>query len=316
MKTRIILVVMIVVFSSLVGCQQQAKLALNLQLDDEILYRVVTESGKDYAFVQPSKNKSTENQTRNRVEIVFAQKTESIDENGSAVLNITINELKYLGSGPKGKIDFDSSRAKDKSDPLAELVGQSYKIKIRPDGRVQVLHAEAARDVVRAGFADEVAQRLFSDDEIQKRHMVSALIDAGDGAAKKGDIWSTLVASPQGMLQSKSYEKQYTLQEVKNQNGQEIAVITMEAVPSSKRVPNTPSDSKGMGVFTKMFEDTDTYNGRLVLNLSTGQIIRCRESLKAEWVAAQSPEEQTSDKGPDVLTIGFTHLYSIEMIDD
>ena len=317
MKTRFFLSVMAVVLLSLAGCQQQQMdLALNFQPDDEVLYRVVTESGKDYEFLQPSINESTENHTVSRIEMVFAQKTESIDKNGDAVLNITINELKYFASGPKGTtIDFDGCREKDKSEPLAKLIGQSYKIKLTSAGKVEVIDVKAAREIIKAGFAGKVAQRLLSNGEIEKRHNVLALVDAERNYIQ-GQNWSTLASSPPGMLQSKSYEKQYTLQEVKDQDGQQIAMITMDAVPSSKRAPDMSSDSMGMGSFAKMFEDSDIYKGELLLNLSTGQIIRYRESLLAEWVAAEPTEEQKSDKGPDTLTMGFTHSYSIEMIND
>lgn len=317
MKTRIISGVAVLILSFLSGCQQRVDVALKFQPEGETFYRAVTEAGKDYAFVQPSLNKNTENHTLARVEVAFAQKTESVDKNGVAVLNITVMELKYFFSGPKGKtIDFDSSRQKDKSEPLAGVIGQSYKIKITPSGQVEVVDALAIRSAVKGGSAGKLVQRLFGDDEIQKRHSVLALIDAGKGLHSKGEGWSTLAASPPGMLQAKSYEKQYTLQDVKTSGDQQIAVITMNAVPSSKRAPDMASDSKGMGFFAKMFEDTDTYKGELLLNLSTGQIVKYEECLKAEWVAAESPEEQKSDKGPDTLTMGFTHLYSIEKIGD
>ena len=314
MKTRILLSVMVVVLLFLTSCQQQAELALNFQNGDEVLYRVITESGKDYEFLQPSINKTTENHTRLRNEVVFTQKTESIDENGIAVLNITINELKYLASGPKGTtMDFDSSREKDKSEPLAKLIGQSYKIKLTSAGEVEVIDAKAVREAIKVGSAGKVTERLFANDEIQKRHRVLALIDA-ERNYTKGESWVTLAASPPGMLKPKSYEKQYTLQDVNTKNNEQIAVITMNAIPSSKRAPDMPSDSKDMGFFAKMFEDTDTYNGKLELNLSTGQIIQYQEFLNSECVAAEPTEGQKSDQGPDTLTMGFTYLYSIEMI--
>ena len=322
MKSRIIFCVMVAVLSFLAGCQQQqqgAELVLNFQPGGEVLYRVVTETGQDYEFDQPSINKNTETHTSSRIEVAFAQKTEIIGGNGNAIVNITINGLKYVAGGSKGKtMDFDSSRAKDKSEPLAKLIGQSYKIKITPAGEVEVIDAKAARGVIKTGFASKVAKTLLSDDEIQKRHSVLALIDASQGTIAKGDSWSSLAASPKGTLMPKSFEKIYTLTDVKKQGGEKVAVITMRAVPSSKPAEGVPDDPKGFGALASVFgiEDTDTYDGELVLNLSTGQIIQYQESFKAEWVAAQSPEEQTSDKGPDTLTMGFTHRYSVEMIND
>ena len=319
MNSRIIFCVMVAVLSFLAGCHHQAELVLNFQTEDEVRYRVVTETGQDYEFDQPSINENAETHTRSRIGVAFAQKTESVDENGNAVATVTIDELKYHVSGSKGKtMDFDSSRAKDKSEALAKLIGLSYKIQITPSGEVKVLKAKAARGKVKSGFAGKVAKMLLSNAEIQKRHSVLALIDVNDGPYTEGDSWSSLAASPKGTLMSKSFEKIYTLTSINKQGGENIAVITMEAVPSSKRADGVPEDEKGFGALANVFgiEDTDTYNGELVLNLTTGQIVQYQEAFKAEWVAVQSPEEQTSDKGPDTLTMGFSHRYSIEMISE
>src|SRR3989339_1604010 len=71
------------------------QMRLNLSPQSETTYKVVTESGKDYSFVQPSVNKTKERHTVGRVEMVFAQKVEGIDSNGVATAVITIKELKY-----------------------------------------------------------------------------------------------------------------------------------------------------------------------------------------------------------------------------
>jgi len=69
-----------------------------------------------------------------------------------------------------------------------------------------------------------------------------------------------------------------------------------------------------MGFFANMFEEKDNYTGNMVLNLTTGEIESYQELLKAEWTAAESQEEQKSDKGPDQLMMGFSNLYSIEKV--
>ena len=97
----------------------------------ETLYRVVTESGKDYAFIQPSVNKNTENHTLSKAEIAFVQKAESFDSTGASVLNITVTELKYLASGPKGTtMDFDSSREKTNRTLLLDSLVKAIKLKL------------------------------------------------------------------------------------------------------------------------------------------------------------------------------------------
>ena len=303
-----------VVLSVLAGCVPSAEMKLNLSPQSETTYKVVTESGKDYSFVQPSVNKTKERHTFGRVEMVFSQKVESINSKGVATAVITIKELRYTTDGPKGtSLDFDSASEKGKSDPIFAVIGQSYKISISPTGKVGTLDAQAVRSAIDSGSAKKFADRLFSDDEIKSRHQVLALIDAGK-AAKKGDKWVAVSASPQGMLRPKSFEKTYTITDIKQQGSDKIATVSMNAAPSSKRVEDTPKEEANTGLFAKMFDEKDSYTGKMVINLTNGQIISYQEQLKAEWFAAESPDEQKSDKGPDQLTMGFTSLYSIEKV--
>ena len=89
----------------------------------------------------------------------------------------------------------------------------------------------------------------------------------------------------------------------------------MNAVPSSKRSEDLEGKDSAMGFFANMFDEKDDYTGKMVVNLTTGVISSYQETLKAQWLAAESSEEQKSDKGPDQLTMGFTSLYSIEKVD-
>ena len=69
-----------------------------------------------------------------------------------------------------------------------------------------------------------------------------------------------------------------------------------------------------MGFFAKMFDNKETYNGKMLVDLTTGKVNGYNEKLKSEWVAVEPAEEVKSDKGPDVLTMGFTYSYSIEKV--
>jgi hypothetical protein len=319
MKTQKMLSVVFlgVILSVLAGCVPTAEMKLNLAPQSKMVYKVVLETGKDYSFVQPSINKTKERHTVGRVEMVFAQKVESVGQQGSATADITIKELKYLSQDPEGKkLDFDSTAEGSSTQPLFALIGQSYKIKITPNGKVEVADAKAAREVIKEqGSAKKFADRLFSDEEIVRRHQVLALIDIGKTLRSKGDKWSTIAASPEGMLTPKSFEKIYTLTDIKEQNGERIAIVDMNAVPSSKRAVDTPKEEAAVSFFAKMFEEKDNYAGKMVLNLTTGEIDSYQELLKAEWLAAESSEEQKSDKGPDQLMMGFWTLFSIEKVD-
>jgi hypothetical protein len=306
-----------VVLSILAGCIPAAELKLNLTERAETVYKVVLQSSKDYEFVQPSINKTKERHTISHVETVFAQKIESIDKEGNATANITIKELRYSMEEPQGKtMDFNSIAEGSSSDPLYSVIGQSYKIKITPDGKVGIVDSKTARESGKDGFAKQFTERFFSDEDIAKRHQVFALMDAGKALYKKGDKWSTVTASPPGMLRQRSFDKVYTLTDIRDEGGNKVAVIDMNAVPSSKRAENmSKKEEVEAEFFTNNFEEKDTYDGRMILNLTTGEIDSYRETLRAEWFVAELPEKQKSDKGPDHLKIGFSSLYSIEKVD-
>jgi hypothetical protein len=312
----IVAVVFLGVFLSvLAGCMPSTEMKLNLSPQSETVYKVITSSAKDYQFTQPSINKTKERRTSASMEMVFSQKVESVDQQGNATVNITIKQLRYFAEGPEGIIgDFDSQREKDKSAPLAKLIGASYKLKISANGGIEVVDASAARSILKDGPDLVIATRLFSDEEMARRHQVMALFDSQKGSYKKGNKWSSLADSPQGTLVPRTFEKIYTLTDVKEKDGQKIATVGMSAVPSSKRLTDQKKEQV-ISFFSSMFDEKNDYAGKMVINLTTGVIDSYRENFKVEWLAVEPSEEQKSDQGPDQLTMSFTQLYSIEKID-
>jgi len=297
------------------GCGPTAKMALNMSPESETIYKVVTESGKDYEFTQPSLNKSKVQNTGSRTEITFAQKVTDVDVNGNATADITIKSIKTISQSQKGvNYEFDSISEKAKADDLFALIGATYKISIAKNGEVKTLDASAARKAVKKGMARKVASKLLSDAEIKSRHQILAFIDADKGQCKVGQSWSSLAASPPGMLKAKSFEKIYTVESMTEKGDDTIAMIKMNAVPSSKRAPGAKDESAGMGLFANMFDESNEFTGTMLINLTAGEIMSYNEDLQAQWVAVEPSADVDSDKGPDQLTMGFTHLFSIEKI--
>jgi len=304
-----------VVLSVLAGCATTAEMKLNLEPKSETVYKVITGSTKDYQFIQPSINKTKERHTEGSVEMVFSQKTESVDQQGNATVDVTIKQLKYLSKGPEGvKEDFDSQREQDKSGPLAKLIGASYKLKISPRGNIEVVDASAARSILTEGSDAAVAMQLFSDEEIARRHQVMALFDSEKGSCRKGDKWSSLADSPPGTLMPKTFEKVYTLTDMKEKDGQKTATVEMNAFPSSKRLTDQNRE-QAISFFSSMFDEKNNYTGKMVINLTTGVIDSYQETFKVEWLAVEPSGEQKSDQVPDQLTMAFTQIYNIEKMD-
>jgi hypothetical protein len=305
-----------VVFSG--GCAKEETLALKFSPGQAGTYEVTSEAIKDYKFEQPSINQTKVQQTLTRTEVVFDQRIESVDAAGNAKALITIKEVKYLAKNPKGTtVDFDSTKKSEKKDPMEDLIGQSYVVKLSPNGHVEGIEdVLKAREAVKGDSVEQkTAQSLLSDEAIKQRHSMLELPPSKDAAAKVGKTYSRIKSGPAGMLTPRSYEEVYTVKDIKKENGQKIAVVTMEARPSAVRAADMPKEEqKGLGFFEKMFDNKETYTGKLTLDLSTGKVMSYNEKLKSEWVAVEPAEEVKSDKGPDVLTMGFTYTYSVEKI--
>jgi predicted small lipoprotein YifL len=302
---------------SLAGCGGRANLTLNFVPNDVVTYKVSTQTIKDFRFEQPSLNppKLSEQQSGTTIDVVFDQRIEKVDPDGSAVANVTIKDIIYIVKDKDDvRFDFDSQRASDKDQPFAKVVGQSYKIKISPDGKVQTVDAAAARNAVTAGFQGQIAKAFFSDERIADRHEIMALPDPGASDLKVKGSWNRVVPSPPGLLTPKSYQKVYTLTRVDGPKSNRIATVNMVAAESAKAADNAPEGIKGMGIFANMFDTKEAYTGKLVLETGTGKVLDYYEKLEAKYLAAEEPAGGSSDKGPDTLTMGFTYAVTVKAL--
>ena len=65
-----------------------------------------------------------------------------------------------------------------------------------------------------------------------------------------------------------------------------------------------------------MFENTETFTGRLEVDLTAGKVEKCIETLESEWIAVEPMVGQIDEtKEPAVLTMTANRLYSLEKTD-
>jgi hypothetical protein len=295
------------------------KLALKFTPQDSTTYRVIMEAQKsgEWAGSLPSKPSAFKGgHTGNRVEMTFTQHIQSTDDEGNAVAKITIKALKYLATVRDNPIlDFDSSREEDRDSPLGKLIGQSYTIEITASGQVsKVIDTSGAQAAVGDGSsAGNTATMLLSANAIKERHTIPALPAADKSQLRTGDNWSSIETFSFDMMGSKSYEKIYTLKEIKDTDGRRVAIAEMNAVPSSEMAEQLHKE-EATSFFAKMFDNTETYTGQLKLDLAAGKVEKCVEELKSEWLAVDPSASQGKEK-PDALRLTAIRLYSIERID-
>jgi len=302
------------------GCAQTATMALKFTPEDSTTYKITTQTEDSIKFEGTSLKGPEFKDSRNHkaIEITFTRQIQSVDDKGNAVAKITIEDLKYLAIyKDELLLDFDSSREKDQNSTMAKLIGKTYTMKITPTGQVsKVIDVSRALDLVRAGSAvDKAAVRLLSPDAIKERHTILPLPAADKNQLRTGGSWSSIKVFSFGMMGSKSYEKIYTLKEIKDTDGQRIAIVEMDAIPTSEMAEQLHKQLPS-GILTKMFDNPiDTYTGCLKLDLTSGKVEKYLEELQSEWVIVDPEAEQQGDEEPAAVRMKATRLYKLKKID-
>jgi len=294
-------------------------LALRFTEQDLTTYRVSILSERSVKFEGPlpEKNAFKGGRASSRLEMTFTQRRQSADDKGGIIADITIKGLKFLGVVKDDVVeDFDSSRAKDQNSPLAKLIGQTYTLEIAPTGEVteiiDVQQIQAA--VMGSSSAHRTALGLLKPDIIKERHGMMLLPDADKNRLRTNDKWSRTRVFSFGMMGAKSYERVYTLKGIEDRDGQQIAVVEMNAIPSSEMAEELYKE-QAASALSKMFDNTETYAGRLELDLTAGKIERYLEKLQSQWITVEPFTGQQSDREPAALKMGVIRLYSLEKID-
>jgi hypothetical protein len=298
--------------------KQAVQLALQFAPQETTTYKTATQVERSVLWEGSAKDKPSAfkgGTTGNSAQMTYTQHIKSVDGKGNATAEITIKDLAYVAKVRDDvTIDFDSSRAKDQNHPLANLIGQSYTIEMSPSGRVlQVMDATGARAAVpRDSAHHKIASNLLSDDIIKQRHTILALPDANDNQVPPGETWSDIESFSFDMMGAKAYEKVYTLKEVKEQDNQQIAVVALDAVPSSQMETELHKE-QATNPFTKMFDTKENYAGQLQLDLTTGQVQEYAEKLTIEWLIVDPQAKQ--DQEPAALKMATLRSHSIEKIE-
>ena len=281
-------------------------------------YKVTTDADNSLIWegADPNKPKGfTGGHTGRKIETTFTQQIQNADDKGNAVAKITIKELKYLVK-VKNEItmDFDSSRQEDRQNPLSNLIGQSYTIEMTASGQVsKLIDANDARAAIGSvSSADKTAANLLSLRAIIERHTIPTLLPADINQLRTGDKWSSIQNFSFDMMGSKTYEKIYTLEEIKDIGGHRIAIARMEAVPSAENAKELHKEQSA-AFFANMSDNTETYTGELKLDLTDGKVEEYHENLTTEWLIVDpSPKE---GEQPAALKMTAVRSYSIEKID-
>jgi len=298
---------------------EAATFAFRFTPRDSTNYKLIMEAEDRVAFEGPIAKgpgfKGGCNHTK--IEMTFSQQIQSVDDNGNAVAKIMVRDLKYLSArDEKPVLDFDSAAGKGRDNPFAKLIGQSYTIEIAPDGRVKrVVDVKQARAAVGGSqLANKAASRLLTPDAIKKFHGALVLPQAGMGRLQPGQSWSAAEVFDYRMLGTASYERIYTVKEIKKQDGRQTAVVQMDAIPSSDQTEDLRTEQE-IRAFSDIFDTTQTYTGQLELDLSSGKVQKYSEELQSQWLIVDPQAKQKGSKEPDAVIMSVVRSYSLERVD-
>ena len=293
-------------------------LALKFTPQDSTTYKVITEAQQSVKWRGdvPDNPDFKDAVKLDRLEMTFTQQIQSTDVNGNAVAKITVEGLKYhSATTDKPTVDLDSSDQNDPNNPLGKIIGQSYIIEISTTGEVtKILDVKQADAVLKIPSPDpKKTLALFTPDIIKERHGTLVLPEPDKNQLHTGDSWSNIKTFSFGPMGSSSYEKIYTLKEIKDINNRQLTIAEMTTIPA----PETPQDphSKQLEVdFLDTFDNTGTYTGRLKFDLTAGKVEKYSERLDSKWSVVIPPDKKDTDE-PTVLMMGAIRLYDLEKID-
>lgn len=294
-------------------------IALKFTPQDSTTYKVTIQTERSVKFEGLSSDKAAfkGGSTGNKIEMTFTQRIQSVDDKGNAIAKIKIKGLKYLAKVKNRPVlNFDSSRKRDQKNPLAKLIGRGYTIEITPTGVVtKVTDVKRAQAAIRGSSpAATAALKLLSPVAIKKCHGTLVLPDTDKNRLRTGDNWSNIRTFDFGLMGSKSYEKIYTLKEIKDTDNRQIAIVEMNAIPSSETAKQLYKE-QAMGGISKIFDNTETYTGQLKLDLTAGKVEKYLEKLQSEWVVVQPLAGEESGNEPAALKMSVIRLYRLEKID-
>ncbi len=294
-------------------------LALKFTPQDSATYKVITEAQQsvEWKGAVPAEPAYTSGSRLDHIEMVFTQQIQSIDDLGNAVAKITIEGLKYHSkTADKPSIDFNSADPNNRRSPLARIVGQSYTIEISTTGEVtKIIDTQQAYDALGPPSSPEARMpfELIKPAAIKERHGTLVLPQPDKNRLRAGDNWSNTKTFSFGPMGSSSYEKIYTLKEIKDVNNPDSVVAIMSTIPAPETLkdPNTKQTEFDL---LDTFDNTGTYIGWLKFDSAAGKVEKYSEKLESTWSAIIPPDKAMTEE-PVALIMGAVRLYDLERID-
>jgi len=294
------------------------KIALKSTANELDKYKITTIASRTTKWQGPVPEKAIfdESRSEERIEMAVTRQIQTVDSHGIATAKVSIDRLKcFYASKGQTTLDFDSTRSSDSKNSLIKLIGQTYTIEFNPQNIVSFVDdLPPVTAIMMRGdtISDKTGSEILSPDSIMERYGTMQLPKPGQEMLKPGGKWSSIKTFMFGKMGIKSYEKFYTLKELRNDGGREVAVIDMNAIPTSEVEPKFAGKKAEAGASQK-FDSKELYTGAGEFDVKAGRIENYNENLQATWTVVL-PAKQGEASEPVVLNMSAERGYSIERI--
>jgi hypothetical protein len=128
--------------------------------------------------------------------------------------------------------------------------------------------------------------------------------------------WSAIKNLNFGTMGTREFERIYTLEEFDPVGTDKVAVIKMEAIPSSTLAQQQHIQQQA-NPLSQMFDTTESYHGDLQFSLATGEVVAYVEQLDMQWVIADPTVMDTDAEvaHPAVIRMGAAQLNRLKRVE-
>ena len=202
--------------------------------------------------------------------------TLDVDKEGNMLCKIIYERVAARQSGPTGSIEYNSSEDTEPTDAnlvgYAALVGESFEIKISPQGLVGELKGTEViidKIVAKLNIPDGPQKTFFEQnlknefgDKAMKEMMQNMFAIWPENAVGVGDSWEKTIAISRGM--PLTIDTIYTVKSIKKDSA---------TIQISSTIKSDPETAINLGAGAKLFYDiSGTQEGRMHLKISEGWI--------------------------------------------
>jgi hypothetical protein len=299
--------------------QAGVKIELKPPVRTQAGYKVMTRVRRSIKWEGPVPEKPAFEESSNdeMIEMAFTQRVQNWDPSGRIIEEAQIDRLKYLSTVKnQNVVDFDSTMPSDSNSPLAKLILQIYSMVVEPNGYIASISGASmiAQLIGGDSAADRIGRHILSSEAVADRHATLLLPRAGEERLKPGDKWSRVKTYSFGRMGIKSYEKIYTLKEIREAAGHKIAVIDMNAIPTSE-IEEKYRNQQANADFPKTFDTDETFTGAGEIDLTAGWVNSYQEKLRTSWIAVlpvSSAAKSDDVNEPVVLRLTAERIYDLE----